>query len=285
MISINVQRCLSGAEPFSIRLPAQATLQVLKSVIADRESLDFIPSSGVSWSLVLGDCPLRDEYDLGNSRWKCLADYGMKDGTLLGLVKHAWPGDSMINIVVKLLDQDHGFMEGWSMPLRMCAGATLADVEQSIYQSTGLSSEDWVLSLSLKGEPPAIAANAAGPRWASLAEHGLEGTTLGLRVEPKAQQKLLQDISNLQSVTMSELFRSCSNAAQKRNLLASTAVAQQSSRHCPGWAGHCCSSSEVEGSLECGHTPTRQKLAIDKIPSPCKAKRSNVRTNKMLKRL
>jgi hypothetical protein len=283
MIDINVKNFFSGADAFSVRLPGGVPLQVLKTAIGDKSTS---PSTdlGTSWSLVHGDRCLMDEFNLGESRWKSLIEYGIEDGTTLGFVQHGSPSDRLLNIVIRLASEDHGFPDDVILPFSIASETSLSELERQIFQKVNLSSEKWVLHMSFNGSPLPAIVNVAEPLRTSLAEHYIEGSTWGLKIEPKRTP--FEDIANSSVHEPIELWRQCRSqvalkptTAHPRLQLGNT---QQDITECQISAP-----STPCNSIVCDveYTPAAANTLIDGYATPCKQNRPRGRANKMIKRL
>lgn len=303
MINIHVQNAVCGTDACSVRLPPQASLAHLKAVVRDARGLAPGCREAPHVSLILAEHLLRDEFNIHELRWKSLAEYGIEEGATLRMVQQM-SVCGPINLVVRLLDADGGFVEGEYLPIEIDAEATLADLQELICEIEGLRRDDWILSVSLRGELLGGTRNLAGLDEKSLAKHGLEeGMTLGLRL--RYQERPLRDITNLDSSVQKrcEYQKFRSRAWRQVPLTQRHALdIQQSPSSTPQHARSPCSPMDLDRSpghcaqntgsrciqipLDDVQTPTKSRLAIEQVRTPCKTKRSKQsKVSSSLKRL
>lgn len=275
-MKINVQQ-LSGAEPTSFEVQAQATLQDLRSIISRAEASTF--------SLVLGEQLLRDEFNTEGSRWKHLAEYGIVHGATLGLIQQAQRCEGAITIAAQPLSG------GSIAPIEIDAAATLEELEAIIREREGLS-PDARLSLSLLGKdfkPIGVEiSSAALGRGRSLAEHGIEsGTSLGWRARGIALSDITNFNGNAIFVKSAVQPTSPSNTGQPflgigrgspdRHCISPDSALERNSP----WQR----TLDNESYWQC--TPVRNaRPVVEHTPLACKERRTReLKRNKMLKRL
>jgi len=168
---VNVQK-LSG-DPVSIEVNSNATLHDLKRAIARAEQKSRGLHSGVSWSLVLGDRLLKDEFNAEGSRWKYLAEYGIKHGSTLHLITQNRCFDGMVAIVLRSLS------EASPVPIVVDAVVRLEDVRNMIHQREGLEADCTVRLWFLQPDGDLVSHEILDYEK-TLSECGIEGgTSLG----------------------------------------------------------------------------------------------------------
>eukprot|EP00930_Biecheleria_cincta_P046230 TRINITY_DN31885_c0_g1_i2.p1 TRINITY_DN31885_c0_g1~~TRINITY_DN31885_c0_g1_i2.p1 ORF type:complete len:286 (+),score=46.56 TRINITY_DN31885_c0_g1_i2:170-1027(+) len=285
MINIHVQNAVHGTDSCLVRLPPQASLGHLKAVIRDKIGLALGCTAHPYVSLILGGLLLRDEFNINELRWKSLAEYGIQEGAMLGMVQLA-SLCGPINLVVRLLDADGGFVDGEYLPIEIDAGANLADLKVLICETEGLTPDDWKLSVSLHGELLGTE-NLADLKETSLAEHGLEeGMTLGLRLWYR--ERPFKDLSNLvnSSVQQRREYRKFRSRTCRTPALRHSVDFEQSPASTPQHAVSPCSRMDLDKAWDDVQTPTKLRLAIEQVRTPCKTKRSKQsKVSSSLKRL
>lgn len=292
MIKIYVQNAVHGGEPCLVTLPLQASLKMLKAhLIAHLR--DQGRDVGHVSLIYREDC-LRDEFNMNESRWMSLAEYGIQDGTLLGMVQQA-SLCGPINLVLRLLDADGELIDGEYLPIEIDAGATLADLKVLVCEIEGLALDNWKLSVSL-----GTGKNLAWLNETSLAQHGLEeGTTLGLRL--CYRRRVLSDLTNVECYSAQQpceyrKFRSrkCRKAPPA---LRHSLDFEQSPSSTPQHAlsspftgmdldNSPCHRTQNTQGLDGVQTPKKLRLAAEQVQTPCKTKRpKQSKVSSSLKRL
>jgi len=270
-IRVNVQK-LSGAAPLSIQIDEKATLQDLKAAIAREEGHSLDLASGLSLSLLLGGVCLKDEVHVKESRWKCLADHGIHNGTTLGMIKQQGHCDEIRVIALQK------FAGGDLFPMEIDAATTLDDVRlkiQGLPDVPGTLLSIGLVNVTASEDPSWIALASRRP----LVNQGVRaGTTLTWRME----RKPLSDTTNTPAMqSMSELA-----SRSRGDLLISSLLANTGSTYQPlmtvGSDRQC-----VDDPQEEPQTPTRRtRPKLDRMPSACKESKSReIRAKKILKRL
>lgn len=168
---LNVQK-LSG-DPVSVEVTGNTTLHELKKAVARADQKTQGLNSGLSSTLVFGDDVLREELNSEGSRWKCLAEYGIKHGSTLSLITQNRCLDGIVTIVLRSLT------EGSLVPLVVNAAARLEDVCSMIRQREGLET-DCIVRLFFLQSDGASASHEIFDYEKTVSECGIEGgTTLG----------------------------------------------------------------------------------------------------------
>lgn len=292
MINIHVQNAVCGTDSCTVRLPLQASLGQLKAAIRDKIGLAPGCTEAPQVSLLLAEqFLLRDEFNIHELRWKSLAEYGIQEGETLQMVQRT-SLCGPINLVVRLLDVDGGFIEDEYLPLDIDAEATLANLQELICEIEELERDDWILSVSLRGQLLGGTNNLAELHEKSLANHGLEeGMTLGLRLWWR--ERPLRDITNRSLVQKRCEYQKFKTRAWRQvpTTQRQALDIQQSPASTPQHARSPCSPMDLDSRcipvpLDDVQTPTKSRLAMEQVRTPCKTKRSKQsKVSSSLKRL
>jgi len=274
---VHVQK-MSGDQPLSIAINGEATLKDLKAAIVEAEGL----TNDLSVSLLLGATCVRDEFILDEMRWKSLREYGIDDGSTLGMITQPRLADAVV--VIALQKSSDGDL--W--PIEIDTGKTLDDLKAIICAKEGLTWQTFdAIKMSIRQEPSQNGIRCGISSDRSLADHGIEeGTTLVY----KLARPPLSEVTNSANSQSVPTLQNLANVAEAPLVVRSNDVALTADRHEPPLIAHSDDfqqhTDDDSAFAQPQTPPPRTKIELSRMPSVCKESRSReLRAKKMLKRL